>query len=91
MEYNLYGGAYLFIHYRLQEAGILEKWFEDICGKAEWDYVKVLFKTSSDLQNKEPHTLTLYNLSGAFLVLGVGIILSAIGFFIEFGVHHWSN
>lgn len=87
----VYKHLFIVNYYRLQEAGILEKWFEDICGKNEWNYVKVLFKSFSDLQNKEPLMLGLYNLSGAFVVLGVGIILSTIGFLVEFGVYHWSN
>lgn len=75
----------------MQEAGILEKWFEDICGKNEYDYVRILFETSSDPQNNEPHTLSLHNLSGAFVIWSVGVILSALGFLIELGMNHGPN
>lgn len=58
----------------------MERWYQDICNTGNSRYTN----TFMELHNIDGlHSLSLYNVSGAFFILSVGLVMAAIAFFLE--------
>lgn len=66
---------------RYQEHGITQKWESDILQTSK--PMKVLFDDYPE-QHDSLRSITLVNVSGAFFLLGIGLLFSVLAFFAEF-------
>ncbi|KAJ6642098.1 hypothetical protein Bhyg_07044 [Pseudolycoriella hygida] len=63
-----------------QESGIVQKWHSDILRPSQ--YITTLFDDYPD-QYKSTHSITILNVSGAFFLLGIGLLLASLAYVAE--------